>query len=170
MIRDGSMEDAPDLERAEQECFSLDAWDRDTIASLLAHPRISFRLSFSESEDFVAWAVWGGGEMSIPVGDLPPAEHNQTLTSQARGGRLLRVLSLATRPAWRGKGYATQLLTDGLSRGRDRGYVGAVLEVRSGNTAAQGLYGSQGFQIWARLPQWFQNPVEDGLIMVKMFF
>lgn len=170
MIRDGSIEDAPDLERAEQECFALDAWDRDTIASLLAHPDISFRLIFSESEDFVAWAVWGLGEMSVPVGDLPPAERNQAVTSQARGGRLLRVLSLATRPAWWGKGYATQLLTDGLSRGHARGYAGAVLEVRSGNSAAQELYGSQGFHVWARLPQWFQNPVEDGLIMVKMFF
>ncbi|WP_298634543.1 GNAT family N-acetyltransferase [uncultured Mobiluncus sp.] len=170
MIRDGSSEDAADLARAEQECFASDAWDRESLASLLAQPDISFRLSFSESEEFVAWAVWGFGEMSIPVGDLPPAERDQAVTSTARGDRLIRVLSLATRPAWRGKGYARQLLTDGLYRGRARGYAGAVLEVRSSNTAAQALYGSQGFQMWARLPFWFREPPENGLIMVKMFF
>lgn len=140
------------------------------MAFLLAHPDISFRLSISETDEFVAWAVWGFGEMSIPVGDLPPTERNQAVTSMARGDRLIRVLSLATRPAWRGKGYARQLLADGLCRGRARGYAGAALEVRSSNTTAQGLYESQGFQMWARLPFWFREPTENGLIMVKMFF
>lgn len=170
MIRDGSMEDAADLERAEQECFSLDAWDRDTIASLLAHPDISIRLSFNESGDFAGWAVWGLGEFSIPVGDLPPAERSQALTSKARGGRLIRVMSVAIRPTWRGKGYAQQLLADGLRTERTRDYAGAVLEVRASNTAALGLYAGQGFQMWAHLPGWFQNPIEDGLMMVKRFF
>lgn len=170
MLRDGVIADAVCLERAEQECFGADAWDRETVASLLAHPDVSVRLSFSESGDLAAWSVWGLGEMSVPLPDLPPADRNQAVPAEARGGRLIRVLSLATRPNWREKGYATQLLTDGLCRGRDRGYVGAVLEVRLGNKAAQGLYKNQGFQVRAQLPFWFQNPAENGLIMVKMFF
>lgn len=170
MLRDGVIADAVCLEGAEQECFGADAWDRETVASLLAHPDVSVRLSFSESGDLAAWSVWGLGEMSVPLPDLPPADRNQAVPAEARGGRLIRVLSLATRPNWREKGYATQLLTDGLCRGRDRGYVGAVLEVRLGNKEAQGLYKNQGFQVRAQLPFWFQNPAENGLIMVKMFF
>ena len=78
-------------------------------------------------------------------------------------------MSIATKPNERKKGYAGNLLNEGLETAQREGYAGVILEVRAGNDPAQSLYERLGFMHTATLPRWFQNPVEDGEVWVKMF-
>ena len=43
------------------------------------------------------------------------------------------------------------------------------LEVRQANTAAQQLYEKMGYELVGRRRRFYQNPVEDALIMTKTY-
>jgi ribosomal protein S18 acetylase RimI-like enzyme len=53
---------------------------------------------------------------------------------------------VATLPRFRGRGLATHLLKRALSRGAQRGYERAVVDVFAGNTAARAVYERAGFE------------------------
>ena len=77
----------------------------------------------------------------------------------------LHVNNVAVRPECRGRGIAAQLLTVMLRQGRSKGARIAFLEVRAGNAAAQGLYRRCGFQVTGRRKRYYNQPVEDALLM-----
>jgi ribosomal-protein-alanine N-acetyltransferase len=77
----------------------------------------------------------------------------------------LHINNVAVRPEFRRQGIAAQLLTAVLSAGRSQGARLAFLEVRTGNAAAQGLYQSCGFQVAGRRKRYYNQPVEDALLM-----
>jgi ribosomal-protein-alanine N-acetyltransferase len=77
----------------------------------------------------------------------------------------LHINNVAVRSEFRRQGIAAQLLSAVLSEGRSHGARLAFLEVRAGNAAAQGLYQSRGFQVVGRRRRYYNQPVEDALLM-----
>jgi ribosomal-protein-alanine N-acetyltransferase len=77
----------------------------------------------------------------------------------------LHINNVAVRPEFRRQGIAAQLLTAVLDAGRIHGARLAFLEVRASNAAAQGLYQSCGFQVAGRRKRYYNQPVEDALLM-----
>jgi ribosomal-protein-alanine N-acetyltransferase len=77
----------------------------------------------------------------------------------------LHVNNVAVRAEFRRQGIAAQLLAAVLDWGRRHEARMALLEVRSGNTAAQALYSRCGFQVVGRRRRYYSQPVEDALLM-----
>jgi ribosomal-protein-alanine N-acetyltransferase len=77
----------------------------------------------------------------------------------------LHINNVAVRPEFHRRGIAAQLLTAALKEGRSSGARLAFLEVRAGNAAAQGLYRRCGFQVTGRRRRYYNQPVEDALLM-----
>jgi [ribosomal protein S18]-alanine N-acetyltransferase len=63
---------------------------------------------------------------------------------------------------YRRRGIAEHLLREAL---RQAGVRTATLEVRRSNDAALGLYRKLGFDVRAVRREYYQNPIEDGLIL-----
>jgi len=77
----------------------------------------------------------------------------------------LHINNVAVRPDFHRRGFAAQLLTALLREGRRNGARLAFLEVRAGNAAAQGLYRRCGFKVTGRRRRYYNQPVEDALLM-----
>jgi ribosomal-protein-alanine N-acetyltransferase len=77
----------------------------------------------------------------------------------------LHVNNVAVRSEFRVQGIATRLLQTVLAQARGQGVSLAVLEVRAGNEAAQGLYERCGFAVTGRRRNYYNRPVEDALLM-----
>ena len=73
--------------------------------------------------------------------------------------------NLAVNPAHRRRGAARALLQEGIRKLREAGARRVFLEVRASNHAAVGLYASAGFTLHATRRGYYQNPVEDALVM-----
>lgn len=81
----------------------------------------------------------------------------------------LHINNIAVRPLWRRRGIGERLLEQGLAWGVENGSKQALLEVRSGNRAAQALYRRCGFHVTGRRRRYYRTPVEDALIMKLAF-
>jgi ribosomal-protein-alanine N-acetyltransferase len=77
----------------------------------------------------------------------------------------LNVNNVAIRAEFRRQGIATRLLEAVLEWGRHKRARTALLEVRAGNTAAQGLYSRCGFRVAGRRARYYSQPIEDALLM-----
>lgn len=75
------------------------------------------------------------------------------------------IATLATHPDYRRMGIARQLLMKALQESIERGSTSATLEVRAQNQAAQALYQAFGFKIAGSRPKYYQDNLEDALIM-----
>jgi len=73
--------------------------------------------------------------------------------------------NLAVDPARRGAGLGTMLLDALLQQAHDEGVLVMFLEVRDANAAARRLYASRGFHEVGRRPNYYNNPVEDALVL-----
>jgi ribosomal-protein-alanine N-acetyltransferase len=73
--------------------------------------------------------------------------------------------NLAVAPVARTRGLGAQLLDDVLTVASARGARTVWLEVRESNVAARGLYGSRGFVEVGRRRRYYDDPVEDALVL-----
>ena len=74
-------------------------------------------------------------------------------------------MRIAVFPKFRGQGYSRELM-DRMEKSAAEKAVNALsLEVRAGNEVALGLYQSYGFREEARRKNYYQQPVEDAVIM-----
>ena len=139
-------------------------------------------LEVVEIEELAALSVWGWDayhkELQSPedvimlVARTQPAEgdpnheHNVAgfIISRLVAGEL-HINNVAIRPEFRRRRIAAQLLAAVLREGRAQGARLAFLEVRAGNTAAQGLYHRCGFQVTGRRKRYYRQPDEDALLM-----
>jgi len=71
------------------------------------------------------------------------------------------ILNLAVAPEFRRQGIGRALVRKILAEHPGEVY----LEVRRSNTVARRLYESEGFQVVALRPDYYQNPVEDAIVM-----
>ncbi|OPZ87923.1 MAG: ribosomal-protein-alanine N-acetyltransferase [bacterium ADurb.Bin429] len=74
-------------------------------------------------------------------------------------------MTLAVRPECRRHGLGRRLMDGLLAEARRRGAEEVTLEVRAGNTPAQGLYASMGFLAVARRRGYYPDNSEDALVM-----
>ncbi len=82
----------------------------------------------------------------------------------------LHINTLAVRADARRRGLATKLLRFAFQEAAAAGISRATLEVRRSNDAALKLYERLGFEVQAVRPNYYSNPVEDGLILWSRHF
>ena len=111
------------------------------------------------------------------IKDLPDSPWDETWLLEEERGTLLGYLTsrllagegelmrIAVFPEFRGQGYSRELM-DRMEKSAAEKAVNALsLEVRAGNEVALGLYQSYGFREEARRKNYYQQPVEDAVIM-----
>jgi ribosomal-protein-alanine N-acetyltransferase len=77
----------------------------------------------------------------------------------------IHINNVAVRPALRGRGLGTALLTHVFAEARRLGAARATLEVRASNLDAQRLYTRLGFIEAGRRRGYYSHPVEDAVIL-----
>ena len=75
--------------------------------------------------------------------------------------------NLAVRPELRGHGLGTHLLESIVVEARHLGATSLTLEVRRSNVAAQRLYVKAGFQEAGVRNNYYTQPVEDALVLLR---
>lgn len=75
------------------------------------------------------------------------------------------ISTIATHPAWRGRGWGEVLLAAMIRRSITLGAAYIVLEVRVSNTVAQNLYRKYEFEIAGVKPNYYRNNNEDAYDM-----
>jgi len=142
-------------------------------------------LEVAEIEELSALSAWGWDayhkELQSPedvimlVARSELAESNPNQDTAVAGfiiSRLvageLHINNVAIRPECRRQGIATHLLEAVLREGRRSSARMALLEVRAGNSAAQGLYRRCGFQVTGRRRRYYNQPAEDALLMSRL--
>lgn len=154
-IRRGESSDWHEIVKISLEAFGASSWPWERWRPLLA----------AAGTGATSWAL-----VAEPPGELGPAAAPRPLAGflvmQVVPGEL-EIQALAVARAWRGQGWGTRLLAAACERGRASGCETALLEVRAGNLAAQEFYRRRGFAIYARRPEYYRSPIEDGLLMRK---
>ncbi len=77
------------------------------------------------------------------------------------------LLKVAVRPPWQRQGVAASLLKELGRRFAARGGEQIFLEVRSQNIAARKLYAKQGFQETGRRKNYYKEPADDAVILIR---
>jgi ribosomal-protein-alanine N-acetyltransferase len=75
--------------------------------------------------------------------------------------------NIAVNPAHQRKGIARALLEAGIRTLQESGARRLFLEVRASNQPALAFYASAGFQLLYTRHDYYQNPVEDALVMAR---
>lgn len=84
-------------------------------------------------------------------------------------GGEMEIARIAVLPQYRAKGYARELVSQFLSFVQEQQIEQVLLEVRSNNQSAIGLYKSQGFQNIGVRKNYYSNPLEDAVLMSYAF-
>jgi len=79
----------------------------------------------------------------------------------------IHINNLAVRPECRGRGLATRLLEAVMAEAVQMGVQSATLEVRRSNEPALRLYAKAGFVEAGVRRNYYTQPVEDALVLVK---
>ncbi len=79
----------------------------------------------------------------------------------------MHINNLAVRPELRGRGLASRLLADVMAESARMGALRATLEVRRSNTPAVRLYAKAGFSEAGVRRNYYTQPVEDALVLVR---
>jgi ribosomal-protein-alanine N-acetyltransferase len=129
----------------------------DSISFSMPWPLSSYRFELMENPSSMLWVA----DASLP-----------DMTTRVVGMVVVwmimeeaHIATIAVHPAYRGRGIGRQLLTYSLQEAVVKGATQATLEVRASNTVAQNLYLGLGFQIVGRRPKYYQDNLEDALIM-----
>ena len=125
-----------DLFALEQAAFS-DPWSKESLAHALSDPLCRSAGVYLAGK----WAAYG--LMQVVAGE----------------GEILRI---AVSPEQRRKGFGEAVLQALLA---EEGLSAVYLEVRSENRPAIALYEKAGFALCGRRPRYYQNPVDDAILM-----
>ncbi|GAB1410406.1 ribosomal protein S18-alanine N-acetyltransferase [Desulfovibrionales bacterium] len=132
-------QDALALHALEQSIIT-DAWSAERLEFLLAEPR------FLGLGAFLGSALHG------------------SVTAYTIGGEA-EIVNVAVHAAWRRQGLGMALLSRLQDVAIETGLERIVLEVRSSNIQAQGLYAKLGFVHVALRPRYYMYPSEDALVL-----
>ncbi len=78
-----------------------------------------------------------------------------------------QIINVATHPDHRGRGYARQVMNEVIDECKKRKITLISLEVRESNEAAIKLYTSFGFNVEGKRKDFYKNPRENALVMIK---
>ena len=142
-------------------------------------------MDFRRSSPFDTEGIAAIEEASFPdpwsprdVSDLITTEGGMCFTAAEDGvvvayvlGRLIapegEIYRVAVREDKRRRGIGYRLLDYAIKTSRGRGLESLFLEVRSKNTAAIKLYLAHGFREIGRRKDYYKNPTDDAIIMLK---
>jgi len=79
----------------------------------------------------------------------------------------VRLTNIAVDPQYRRKSIAKQILAHILGLARERECELILLEVRVSNDTARRFYEASGFSAVDRCRRYYENPVEDALVMMR---
>jgi ribosomal-protein-alanine N-acetyltransferase len=77
------------------------------------------------------------------------------------------ILNFAVHPRFRRLGIASALLSAALTEFTEKGIASVFLEVRESNSPALSLYQKFGFAIASRRKDYYRDPLEDGLCLMR---
>lgn len=78
-----------------------------------------------------------------------------------------QITNVAVHPDYRRRGLGRELMAAVAADARARGFVQIALEVRVSNRAAILLYERDGYTIAGKRPNFYREPREDALVMIK---
>ena len=140
-VRRAKTDDAPRIAELEAEIFS-DGWGQKDILSCIC------------SEGGICYTALVDGRVAAYIlGRLSAPE-----------GEIYRI---ATAPEYRCRGIAYRLLNYAIKCEKGRGLECLFLEVRASNIPAIKLYKSHGFKDMGRRKNYYSNPTEDAILMVR---
>lgn len=139
-VRAAAPRDIERIAAIEAAAFSQ-PWSRESFAELVVTPFARMFVAVHEPDTVVGYAV------------IYLAADESELAN------------LAVAPSYRGRGVGRRLLRAAMSEAATRGAQSMYLEVRASNFAAQSLYGSAGFVAVGRRQRYYQQPVEDALVL-----
>jgi ribosomal-protein-alanine N-acetyltransferase len=79
------------------------------------------------------------------------------------------ITNMAVAPDYRRMGIARELMKEMEKRGREKNVSVFFLEVRESNLPARGLYEEMDYRTIGRRKNFYEKPVEDALIMSKIY-
>lgn len=90
----------------------------------------------------------------------------------AYGGMMLapdegQITNIAVHPDYRRRGLGRALMQTLEQDARERGLLQIALEVRASNASAIALYEGTGYTVAGRRPNFYTNPREDALVMLR---
>jgi ribosomal-protein-alanine N-acetyltransferase len=126
------------------------------------------RRSFSDPWSEASFrSLFGRGEVVFVVATIATDSDEEVVgyviaTFAADQGE---IANLAVRPELRRAGHASRLLDFVHREGIRRQATSMWLEVRESNRAARALYESYGYREMGRRARYYENPVEDALVL-----
>lgn len=140
-IRRAKTDDAPHIAEIEADIFS-DAWgERDILGCICGEGGICYTAAVDG--EIAAYIL---GRLIAPEGEI---------------------YRIATAPKFRRRGIAYRLLNYAIKCEKGRGLECLFLEVRASNTPAINLYKSHGFKDMGTRKNYYSNPTEDAVLMVR---
>jgi ribosomal-protein-alanine N-acetyltransferase len=140
VVRRAAAADVPSVVAIEREAFSR-PWHRAAFLDLVGAPEAIFLVAEGPDATIAGYAV-------VYVA----ADHSE-------------LANLAVAVHARGWGLGRHLLEKAMESARARGARQMFLEVRESNDRAQALYTSVGFLAVARRRHYYEEPVEDALVL-----
>ena len=140
-IRRATADDVSAIAEAEELIFS-DPWGRKDILAAVCQSGAMCYVAVSDG----ALAAYVIGRVIAPEGEI---------------------YRIATLPEKRGRGIGYRILDFAVKTERGRGLESLFLEVRSQNLPALALYRSYGFKKIGVRKNYYKNPTDDAIVMVK---
>lgn len=181
-IRRMREEDIPQVVEIEKIAFSR-PWSKSIFKATLLLPYAAYYVAVEDGESSGSGEDASGPseedsdsgeEASGPRGE---AGHSLFWSDEAARQKIVgmcgvkkifeegEISNVAVHPDFRGKGLSRKMLEMLMSEAREDGVQAFTLEVRAGNGIAIRLYESLGFRTEGVRREYYDHPVEDGLIM-----
>ena len=181
-IRELSEEDLDQAVCLERECFGSQAWSGQALLDAVRNENALYLAAFETCAPADSASTDPAPANLAPVNSAPekPASGNPAPEPPVSEAPVLagccgvwlsfeegEIMNVAVRKEYRRKGVAGRLMKELLSRAEKRGAARFILEVREGNLPAIRLYESLGFLHAGRRRNFYSDPAEDALIMIK---
>lgn len=161
-VRKTTEKDIPRILKIEQEAISP-PWTQDALLS-----------EIYKDDSFFVVAVDGVSDAGIAVSGVSDVSDAEVGDSHILGFAILRqvgddgeLLQIAVDISARHKGVGDLLIKAVLEHAKENGFNSVFLEVRKSNEAAVQLYEKRGFKSIRIRRDYYINPVEDALVMVR---
>ena len=151
-------EDIPQVVEIEKIAFSR-PWTKSIFKAALLLPYAAYYVAVEESS---------GKDAGDKTGDNTEDNIPDKVVGMCGVKKIFEegdISNVAVHPAYRGRGISRKMLEILMSEARADGVQAFTLEVRAGNEVAVNLYQSLGFRTEGVRPRFYDDPVEDGLIM-----
>ena len=151
-------EDIPQVVEIEKIAFSR-PWTKSIFKAALLLPYAAYYVAVEESS---------GKDAGDKTGDNTEDNIPDKVVGMCGVKKIFEegdISNVAVHPAHRGRGISRKMLEILMSEARADGVQAFTLEVRAGNEVAVNLYQSLGFRTEGVRPRFYDDPVEDGLIM-----